>query len=237
MPAESVAALGRRQQRAYQLLARNTGLQDAVTALIPADVAAAFEFNVAARRAVVDHAVGAPPSEPPSTLPAWTILEPPPIDELLADYREGEAATGLPWEYLAAINFVETRMGRISGESSAGAVGPMQFLPATWATCCVGDVENPHDAILGAASYLASQGAPGDMDGALHGYNPNDGYVGAVTAYAANLMADPLAYRGYHAWEVYVASTAGTVRLPVGYASTEPVDAREYVHTHPDDAL
>lgn len=231
---ESVAELGRRQQRAYQLLARHSDLQDAVASSIPADVATAFGFNVAARQAVVDHAAGAPPSEPSSTLPAWTILEPRPIDELLADYREAQAATGVPWEYLAAINFVETRMGRIGGESSAGARGPMQFLPATWATCCVGDIEDPHDAILGAATYLVSEGAPGDMHAALFGYNPNEGYVGAVTAYASNLMADPLAYRGYHAWEVYVASTVGTVHLPFGYTSTTPVDAAEYVRTHPD---
>ena len=74
------------------------------------------------------------------------------------------------------------------------------------------------------------------MHAALYGYNPNEGYVGAVTAYASNLMADPLAYRGYHAWEVYVTSAAGTVRLPVGYASNTPVDALEYVRTHPNDS-
>ena len=32
-----------------------------------------------------------------------------------------------------------------------------------------------------------------------------------------------------------MASAAGTVRLPVGYASDMPVDAAEYVRTHPDD--
>ena len=232
---ESVAEFGRRQQRAYQLLARNPDLQDAVTASIPDDVAPTFTFNVAARQAVLDHAAASPPTEPPATLPAWTIIEPRPIDELLAAYQEAEAATTVPWEYLAAINFMETRMGRIVGESSAGATGPMQFLPSTWAVCCTGDVEDPRDAILGAAMYLVSKGAPGDMEAALYGYNPNEGYVGSVTALASNLMADPLAYRGYHAWEVYVASTAGTVRLPVGYASDVPVDAVEYVRTHPED--
>jgi hypothetical protein len=234
---KSVAALGWRQQQTYQRLARNTDLHDGVAALIPADVAGAFAFNVAARQAVVDHAARAAPSEPSSTLPAWTILEPRPIDELLAYYHEAESATGVLWEYLAAVNFIETRMGRISGESSAGALGPMQFLPTTWTACCIGDVQDPHDAILGAATYLVSNGAPSDMYAALYGYNPNEGYVGAVTAYASNLMADPLAYRGYHAWEVYVNSTAGTVHLPVGYASNTPVDALEYVRTHPNNSL
>jgi hypothetical protein len=231
---ESVAEFGRRQQRAYQQLARNTVLQEAVATLIPADVAVAFVFNVGARQAVIDHAAGGPPAEPSPTLPAWTILEPLSVDELLAAYHDAEAATGVPWQYLAAINLVETRMGRIRGDSSAGAQGPMQFLPATWAACCTGDINDPRDAILGAAIYLVSQGAPADMPAALYGYNPNEGYVGAVTAYASNLIADPLAYRGYHAWEVYVGSTAGTVRLDVGYTATTPIDAQDYVRTHPE---
>jgi len=233
----AVAELGRRQQRAYRLLARNPDLDGAVLALIPADVATAYAFNVAARQAVVDHAAGSPPSTPSPTLPAWTIVEPRPIDELLADYREAEALTGVSWTYLAAINLVETRMGRISGASSAGALGPMQFLPETWAACCTGDINDPHDAIIGAATYLAQQGAPADMHAALYGYNPNEGYVGAVTAYAANLAADPLAYRGYHAWEVYVGSVAGTVRLPIGYRADEPLDAATYVREHPEDVI
>lgn len=235
LTADGVAAFGRRQQQVYQLLARNAGLLGAVTALMPADVAVAFGLNVAARQAVVDHAAGTVPSEPSATLPAWTIVPPRPIGELLDDYREAEAATGVPWEYLAAINLVETRMGRIRGESSAGALGPMQFLPTTWAACCTGDIEDPHDAIVGAALYLRSQGAPGDMPAALYGYNPNEGYVGAVTAYASNLMADPLAYNGYHAWEVYVGSAAGTIRLPVGYSAAAPIDAVEYAREHPRD--
>ncbi|MCU1394521.1 MAG: lytic transglycosylase [Ilumatobacteraceae bacterium] len=217
---DAVAAFGRREQQAYQLLGRHPDLQAPVTALIPADVTTAFAFNMAARQAVVDHAAATAaaaastssttPSPPSPTLPAWTIIEPRPIDELLADYHQAEAATGVPWQYLAAMNLVETRMGRISGDSSAGAQGPMQFLPATWAKCCTGNIDDPHDAILGAAVYLVSQGAPHDMHAALYGYNPNEGYVGSVTAYAANMMADPLAYSGYHAWEVYVGSAAGT---------------------------
>ena len=62
-------------------------------------------------------------------------------------------------KYGLAINLAETRMGRIVGVSSAGAVGPMQFLPATWESCCVGDPTDAHDAILGAATYLAANDA------------------------------------------------------------------------------
>jgi len=52
--------------------------------------------------------------------------------QLLADYHEAEATTGVSWAYLAAINFIETRFGRDVGTSTAGAQEPMQFEPATW---------------------------------------------------------------------------------------------------------
>jgi len=235
--AAAVAEFGRRQQLAYRLLARHPELDAAVAALVPADLAAAFGHNVAARVAVVEHAAGRTPAPLPDTLPAWSIVEPRSIDELLADYHEAESRTGVPWQYLAAINLVETRMGRISGASPDGAVGPMQFLPSTFARCCEGDPLDPHDAIIAAGVYLASAGAPGDLHAALYAYNPNDGYVAQVTEYAENLVADPLAYRGYHAWQVFVSSSAGTIRLPVGYAATEPVDAAAYAAAHPDDVV
>ena len=100
-----------------------------------------------------------PPSGKPSdTLPAWQIVPPLPAEQLLAYYHEAEAATGVPWYFLASINLVETRMGRIHGLSTAGAQGPMQFLPSTWAACCTGDIEDAHDAIVGAATYLKMSG-------------------------------------------------------------------------------
>ena len=171
------------------------------------------------------------------TLPAWTIRAPKPPDELLGYYREAEAATGVPWYYLAAINLIETRMGRIIGVSSAGAEGPMQFLPTTWAACCQGDVWDDHDAIVGAAVYLASNGAPGDMTNAVWRYNPNEVYLEMVTRYASVMATDERAYLGYHAWEVFYGSAAGDVRLPVGYAAAEPIDAAAYLAAHPGDRV
>jgi hypothetical protein len=202
---------------------------------MPDDVRGPFDLNVAARRAVTDNAASHPPSDPLPTLPAWTIVAPLPVDKLLSFYKEAEAKTRVPWVYLAAINMVETRFGRIEGTSSAGAVGPMQFLPKTWKSCCVGNVLDTHDAIMGAAIYLVRKGAPADMRRALLGYNPNEGYVGAVEAYAKNLLADERALFGYHAWEVYVGSAAGTVRLPVGYYASQPIDAASYVAAHPEN--
>src|SRR4051812_22844634 len=69
---------------------------------------------------------------------------------------------------LAAINKVETDFGRNLGVSSAGAVGSMQFMPATWAAYGVDgdrdgrrDPNTPGDAIHAAARYLRAGGAPG----------------------------------------------------------------------------
>lgn len=232
---EPLAELGRRQQRAFRALADRPEWDRTVLDSLEGAARDSVALTIEARRAVVAHGAGRPPTEPPTTLPAWTVRAPLPVEELLAMYRSAEAATGVPWAYLAAIHFVETRMGRIDGASPDGAVGPMQFLPTTWAECCEGDVEDPADAILGAAVYLRANGAPADLLAALDAYNPNAGYVGAVDAYARNLLADERAYLGYHGWEVYVATSAGSVRLPVGYSADAPVDVAAHLAAHPED--
>lgn len=235
--AAALADLGRRQQLAYRSVNAHFDEREQLLATVDDVARVPLQFHLAARQAQLDHAAGRPPSEPATTLPAWTIVEPLPAAELLDYYREAEAATGVPWEYLAAINFQETRMGRIVGVSSAGAVGPMQFLPSTWAECCTGDPTVARDAILGAATYLLANGAPADMAAALDAYNPNSAYVGAVTAYAQNMQADDRAYLGYHGWQVFVGSSEGTVRLPTGYSATAPVDVVAYLRDHPEDRV
>ena len=235
-PAE-LDGLGRRQQLAYRAVNAQFDEREQLLAAVDDVARVPLQFHLVARQAQLDHAAGRPPTDPPPTLPAWTIVDPLPADVLLGYYREAEAISGVPWEYLAAINFQETRMGRIVGVSSAGAVGPMQFLPSTWAECCVGDPTVPRDAIIGAATYLAANGAPADMAAALDAYNPNSAYVGAVTAFAQNMQADERAYLGYHGWQVFVGSSAGTVRLPTGYSATAPVDATAYLRDHPEDRV
>ncbi len=153
----------------------------------------------------------------PKNLPDWHIVAPASIDELLADYHEGEAKYGVPWYYLASINLIETRMGRIRGDSSAGAQGPMQFIPQTWAAYGQGDVNSPHDAILAAARYLKAAGAPGDMTKAIFAYNHSLGYVNAVIAYAEVMHADQSALRGYYGWQVYFPTPDGVILMPVGW--------------------
>lgn len=157
------------------------------------------------------------------SLPPWRIVAPPPPATLLGYFREAQARFAIPWQYLAAIEFVETRFGRVVGPSSAGAQGPMQFLPATWAAYGTGDIHNPRDAILGAARYLAASGAPGDIAGALYHYNPSQDYVAAVEDYAARIRADVRAYYGYYYWQVIFADVHGTFILPVGFPKVRAV--------------
>ena len=128
------AGVGQRQQLLYRYLTAHAELDEPVLAAVGDDIRPFVERIVRARQLGQARSAANPSSLPPSdTLPAWTVVEPLPADELLADYRDAEAATGIAWYWLAAIHLQETRMGRIIGTSSAGAVGPMQFLPDTWA--------------------------------------------------------------------------------------------------------
>ena len=135
-------------------------------------------------------------ASPSSELPRWRIVEPPPATELLGYYKLAQRRSGVPWTYLAAIHLVETRMGRIRGTSTAGARGPMQFLPSTWDLYGAGgDINDPRDAILAAARLLKHHGAPGDMAEALWHYNPSDSYVGAVLEYAGTMRRSTVRLR------------------------------------------
>lgn len=101
---------------------------------------------------------------------------------------------GLRWQVLAAIGQVESGHGANVGPSSAGALGPMQFLPSTWAVYGVdgdgdgkADIMNSFDAVPGAARYLCASGAARGQQGlydAIFAYNRADWYVRQVLALA-----------------------------------------------------
>jgi membrane-bound lytic murein transglycosylase B len=155
---------------------------------------------------------------PRTSLPPWRIVAPPSADSLLADYRAAERDIGVPWQYLAAIHFVETKFGRVRGTSTAGAQGPMQFKPETWKQYGNGgDIENVHDAVLAAARLLKHDGAPARMDAALFSYNPSNHYVVAIKQYAAVLQNDERALQGYYRWQVFLRMTGGDRVLPDGW--------------------
>ena len=101
---------------------------------------------------------------------------------------------GLPWEVLAAIGQIESGFGANTGPSSAGALGPMQFLPSTWAEWGIsgfGDpgpanIMDPFDAVPSAARYLCAAGGStaAGLPRAIFAYNHADWYVAEVLALA-----------------------------------------------------
>ena len=84
---------------------------------------------------------------------------------LLPIYQAAGVQYGIRWEVLAAINEIETDYGRNLNVSSAGALGWMQFMPATWSLYGTDanhdgkrDPYNPVDAIFATARYLKAAG-------------------------------------------------------------------------------
>jgi murein DD-endopeptidase MepM/ murein hydrolase activator NlpD len=106
---------------------------------------------------------------------------------LLPIYQAAGIQYGVRWEVLAAINEIETDFGRNLNVSSAGALGWMQFMPATWKRYGTDanndgrrDPYNPVDAIFAAARYLQAAGAASDLPKAVFAYNHADWYVDSV---------------------------------------------------------
>jgi len=113
------------------------------------------------------------------------------------DLFKASAATycpGLPWTVLAAIAQIESGDGANDGPSSAGALGPMQFLPSTWAMWGITgfgppgapDIMNPLDAVPSAAGLLCADGgaASATLPSAIFDYNHAAWYVNEVLALA-----------------------------------------------------
>lgn len=132
--------------------------------------------------------------------------------EYLALVTKWGGISGVDWTVLAGLLKVECDFGRHCGTSPAGAVGPAQFLPSTWATYGVdGDGDgrkdplDPADAVAAAAAYLKVLGA-GSASGtraALCHYNAGDTPAFATCMagtqepdYADAVMASAVKYRG-----------------------------------------
>jgi soluble lytic murein transglycosylase-like protein len=150
------------------------------------------------------------PAMPAELRPRRLLLEPVPTDRidlagppkaqpgelrtLVTIYRNAGFEYGIDWRVLAAINRVETNLGRNTHVSSAGAVGWMQFLPSTWRRWGVdasgdgiADPYDPQDAIFSAARYLEAAGARTDIRRAIFAYNHANWYVNEVLRIAASL--------------------------------------------------
>jgi hypothetical protein len=224
------ADLAHEQQMLYRVIGRNPEWIRITVADAPDALTAAIERHLAARQAIGNIGHG---GEPPVNVPAWEIIEPLPADELRSLYEQAEEATGIGWSFLAAINLIETGFGRIDGLSTAGAQGPMQFLPTTWEEVSDGDIDDPYDAIPAAARYLVRRGGPDDMHNALWGYNNSDAYVAAVTHYASLFRDDSVAYRAAHAWEIHYSAAVGDLWFPVGYRMEEAQPTEDYLDAAP----
>ncbi|MEB3256048.1 MAG: lytic transglycosylase domain-containing protein [Synechococcaceae cyanobacterium] len=231
-PEAQMPALGHQQQVIYRVLAHRPAQAAAVRAQLPESWRPVFDRHLRARREFL--AMHRLPR--PARLPAWRIIAPEPPENLLRYYREAAAATGIPWQVLAAVNLVESGMGRIDGVSVADAHGPMQFLPSTWAEPGIGnggDIRDPRTAIHAAARYLVRRGGLRDIRQGLWGYNNSNHYGRGVLEYAALLKEDPAAYRGLYHWEIHYAADGGDVWLPQGYRQSRPIAVAAYLQQAP----
>lgn len=112
------------------------------------------------------------------------------------NYLAVQAQTGTPWQLLAAVHRIETgQSGDTTRKSYAGATGPMQFMPATFAHYAMdgdGDgrkvISDLDDALLSAGNYLRAGGADkGKYNQALYNYNHSNTYVANVLRIAHQL--------------------------------------------------
>jgi cell wall-associated NlpC family hydrolase len=155
----------------------------------------------------------------PALPAAWAALD------------QGAATTcpGLPWSVLAAIGTVESDSGRstapgvASGANAAGAEGPMQFEPATFAAYAAvgpGGVSppspyDPVDAVYTAAAMLCADGAgsASGLRGAVFAYNHDGGYVNTVLTLSLAFGEDPTVNVGVVAALSFAGRQLGTSYL------------------------
>jgi hypothetical protein len=126
------------------------------------------------------------PSSHPPAMPR--LLKNAPA-QLIPIYMQAAARYKVPWTVLAAIHKTETDFslgGPIT--SCAGAEGPMQFMPATFAEFGVAapgvpgppDIDNVEDAIYSAAHMLSVDGFDNNPWQAVWDYNHSARYVSKV---------------------------------------------------------
>jgi len=182
-------------------VAARLGLVPNLAVLInaPADNLATLVTQISAVTGAQSHVISLQPTTAgtPGPLPVDTSVPTGRPTTYLQLYQESAAryCPGLSWTVLAAIGEVESGDGANVGPSSAGALGPMQFIPSTWQVWGIdgfGDtgtpnVMNPFDAVPSAAEMLCADGAAkggSSLYSAIFAYNHADWYVNEVLAIA-----------------------------------------------------
>jgi soluble lytic murein transglycosylase-like protein len=194
------------QQRIVLRLSDRPTLSRKVIRLLPSRLARDVTDDVLAHRELAR-------LTPPQPLSAFRVGPAAAAAKLRAFYAEAQRRSAIPWQVLAAVNYVESDFGRVRQSSVSGAQGPMQFMPSTWAAYGRGDVHDPHQAILGAARFLHAAGGRVAERAALHRYNPSWAYVDAIERYAGRIRRDPQAFLVYYARRLIVRTPQGYRRL------------------------
>ena len=113
--------------------------------------------------------------------------------EMAVLYSVAASTFGISAPILAAIGKVECDHNRnraCDRPNSAGAAGPMQFLPSTFVAYDHAsgspdpDIYNPRDAVFAAALLLKSNGINNDARKAIWSYNHSNEYVNLVLSWA-----------------------------------------------------
>jgi len=195
------------EQRLVIVLTERARLAASVLRRLPPTVAKPLRSELLARRELARLSTPRPRS-------AFRTGPAEPAAQLRTYYGEAQRRFHVAWYVLAAVNSVESAFNKLRNASTAGAQGPMQFIPATWHVYGLGgDVHDPHDAILGAANYLAANGARTNERNALYRYNQSTLYGNAVLLYAHRIGHVPYALAEYLNWDVYVKTPTGYRRI------------------------
>ncbi len=142
---------------------------------------------------------------------------------------------GLSWSVLAAVGTVESGSGRStaagvwSGANRAGAEGPLQFEPATFAAYATVGPDgarpaspyDPVDAVYTASAMLCADGAGAEptLRAAVEAYNHSGTYVDTVLSLSLAIAEDPTVSGTVVAAIAYAAQQLGT---PYAWGGTGP---------------